>query len=184
LSQASPQRAALLQKILGSNETIAADAASLALGPIRSRTAEKQRMLLHIEKMLLLKSVEFFSSSTDDVLLEVAALSVELPVPAGQRIIEKGRIESSMYIVGDGVVSVHDGDRPISDLQKSDVFGELAMLDPQPRTADVTAKTDAILLRIDHATLVDLMAEDIEVTHGIIRYLIRRYRPAAMSAAQ
>ena len=35
--------------------------------------------------------------------------------------------------------------------------------------------TDTRLLRLDHATVVDLMAEHIEVAQGIIRFLVRRY---------
>ena len=81
-----------------------------------------------------------------------------------------------MYIVASGKVRRHDGERYMAEIGPGGVFGELAALDSQPRNSDITAETDLVLLKIDHATVVDLMSEHIEVAHGIIRYLIRRCR--------
>jgi CRP-like cAMP-binding protein len=139
-------------------------------------------MLSTIEKVLLLKSVEFFLTTDDDVLVELAALANEVSVKAGGRIVEKGKVESTMYLIASGRVQVQEGGETLAELGRGSVFGELAALDSQPRTADVTALSDVLLLRIDHATLVDLMAEHIEVAHGIIRFLIRRYRPPTKTA--
>jgi HEAT repeat protein len=147
-------------------------------GPVSERSV----MLSTIEKILLLKSVEFFLTTDDDVLVELAALANEVSVKAGARIVEKGKVESTMYVIASGRVQVQDGGETLAELGRGSVFGELAALDSQPRTADVTALSDVLLLRIDHATLVDLMAEHIEVAHGIIRFLIRRYRPPGKTA--
>jgi HEAT repeat protein len=144
--------------------------------------SERSGMLSTIEKVLLLKSVEFFLTTDDDVLVELAALANEVSVKAGGRIVEKGKVESTMYLIASGRVQVQEGGETLAELGRGSVFGELAALDSQPRTADVTALSDVLLLRIDHATLVDLMAEHIEVAHGIIRFLIRRYRPPTKTA--
>jgi len=144
--------------------------------------SERSGMLSTIEKILLLKSVEFFLTTNDDVLVELAALANEVSVKAGGRIVEKGKVESTMYLIASGRVQVQEGGETLAELDRGSVFGELAALDAQPRTADVTALSDVLLLRIDHATLVDLMAEHIEVAHGIIRFLIRRYRPPSKTA--
>lgn len=138
-------------------------------------------MLKTIEKVLLLKSVEFFSTVEDDLLAELATTLSEVRFAAGETIFERGKVDSSMFVVGSGEVSVHDdAGAEVARLPARAVFGELAALDPQPRSATVKAVSDTALLRIDHATIVDLMAEHIEVAHGIIRFLIRRYgRPSS-----
>lgn len=128
-----------------------------------------------IQKIMLLKSVEFFSSTDDDVLAELASTLTEVRYKAGDHVIERGKTDACMYIVESGEVRAHIDDKTLSVLGERAVLGEFGALDPQPRSASVTATKDSVLLRIDHATLVDLMAEHIEVAHGIIRYLIRRY---------
>ena len=95
--------------------------------------------------------------------------------------IEHGKLDACMYIIVTGEVRVHDGDVTLVTLGSRRIMGELSALDPQPRSASITALRDSILLRVDHATLVDLIAEHIEVAQGIIRFLIRRYRPTSAS---
>ena len=133
-------------------------------------------MLSTIEKILLLKSVEFFLDYGRRRPRGTGRLANEVSVKTGGRIVEKGKIESTMYLIASGRVR-YTRAGTLAELGRGSVFGELAALDPQPRTADVTALSDVVLLKIDNATLVDLMAEHIEVAHGIIRFLIHRYRP-------
>lgn len=133
-------------------------------------------MRLTIEKVLLLKSTDVFSEVPEEALLELAAAVEELEVPAERSIVEKGELASSMYIVVDGKVRVHDGDRELRVLGNREMFGELAALDPQPRSASVTAIEDTVLFRLDDRTLYELMAEHQSLLRGIIRILCRRLR--------
>jgi ATP:ADP antiporter, AAA family len=173
---AIPPAEGLLEGRLADADPLVREAARFALDQLRAHHAKEQTMLLTIEKVLLLKSVEFFSTTDDDVLAELAELATEVTVKAGERIVRKGEVGSSMYIVASGKVRRHDGERYMAEIGPGGVFGELAALDSQPRNSDITAETDLVLLKIDHATVVDLMSEHIEVAHGIIRYLIRRCR--------
>jgi CRP-like cAMP-binding protein len=133
-------------------------------------------MRLTIERVLLLKSMDVFSEVPEEGLLELASGLEEIEAAAGRRIIEKGDLGSSMYIVVDGKVRVHDGDRELRVLGDHEMFGELAALDPQPRSASVTAIEDTVLFRLDERTLYEMMAEDGSLTRGIIRVLCRRLR--------
>ena len=56
------------------------------------------------------------------------------------------------------------------------VFGELAALDTQPRTASVTAVDEALIFSIDQETLYEMMAEHAVMLRGIIRVLCERLR--------
>jgi CRP/FNR family cyclic AMP-dependent transcriptional regulator len=133
-------------------------------------------MLLTIEKVIILKSVSIFSDITERGLVEAASVLEETRVEPGNVIFEKGDTGNSLYIIVEGSVRIYDGDKTIATLGPGEVFGELAALDPEPRMASVTAAEPALLLRMGHAELDELMAEHPEVALGIIHVLCRRLR--------
>ena len=133
-------------------------------------------MSLTIERVLLLKSAEVFSEVPEEGLLELAAAVEEIEARMGERIIGKGELGSSLYIVVDGKVRAHDGDQELRVLGSREIFGELAALDPEPRSASVTAVEDTLLFRLDERVLYEMMAENQALTRGIIRMLCRRLR--------
>jgi len=77
----------------------------------------------------------------------------------------------SVYVRGECKVRVHAGERLLNHLEESDVFGEMALLDPEPRLASVTAVEATHLFRLDQAPFYELMAERPEVAIGILRVL-------------
>ena len=133
-------------------------------------------MLLTIEKVIVLKTVTMFAQTPDDILAEVASILEEVEVRAGDTIIEKDDLGKCMYIIFDGQVRVYDGDHTIAHLGERDIFGELAVLDPEPRSASVTAVTDTRLFRLDQEDFYELMSDRIDVVRGIIRVLCQRLR--------
>ena len=133
-------------------------------------------MLLTVEKVLILKTVGVFSDISERGLIDAATVLEEVRAEPGELIFEKGDTGNSLYIVVEGAVRVHDGDRTIATLGPGEVFGELAALDPEPRMASVTVQESALLLRMGNAELHELIAEHPEVAQGIIRVLCRRLR--------
>jgi CRP-like cAMP-binding protein len=133
-------------------------------------------MLSNVEKVLILKSVAMFSHTPDNVLADVADLLEELDVSENETIFEKGDSGDSMYVILDGKVRVHDGERLLNYLGERDVFGEMALLDPEPRLASVTAVEATRLFRLDQAPFFELMSERPEVATGIIRVLTSHLR--------
>jgi CRP-like cAMP-binding protein len=73
-------------------------------------------------------------------------------VPSGTRIVEHGDLASSAYFILDGstTAGIPDGDgfRGLSTMGTGDFFGEIAALTGSPRTADVMADSDTILLEV------------------------------------
>lgn len=133
-------------------------------------------MLLTIERVIILKSVNIFSEVPEEDLVEVASIVEEMEVKAGEDIIVKGDIGTSMYIIVSGRARVHDDGKELAVLNERTVFGELAALDPEPRSATITAIEDCHLFKLEEGPLYDLMAEHVEVVRGIIRVLCRRMR--------
>ncbi len=136
-------------------------------------------MLLTIEKVIILKTVNIFSETPEDLLVNIAAIVEEVEVPAGTQIIQKGDIGDYMYIIADGEVRVHDADRTIAHLGEREVVGDLALLDAEPRNASVTTVTDSLLLRLSQDAFYELLADHTEVVRGIIRVLARRLRASS-----
>jgi CRP/FNR family transcriptional regulator, cyclic AMP receptor protein len=134
------------------------------------------RMLSTIEKVLILKTVSIFAETTDQILAEVAAIATEMAVPAGAIVFEKGAAGDSMYMIASGRVRVHDGARALNDLVIGNVFGEMAVLDPQPRSASVTAVEDTQLLRLDQQALYELIDDRPEVARGLLQVLSQHLR--------
>jgi len=66
----------------------------------------------------------------------------------------------------------------VAELGEREVFGEMALLDPAPRSATVQAATNTVLLRIRREDFQDLLAEELEVARAVIRVLARRLRAA------
>jgi CRP-like cAMP-binding protein len=133
-------------------------------------------MLTTLERVIALKQASIFAETPDETLAEVAVLLEEVPLNAGQTIIEEGDLGDCMYLIVDGEVRVHVAERTLNHLQAGDLFGEMAVLDSEPRSASVTAVVDTQLLRLAQEPLYEVMEERAEVARGIIRVLSRHLR--------
>lgn len=134
--------------------------------------------MLIIEKVLVLRTTSIFEAVREEFLAEVAQRSVPVQLVAGQVLFDQGEMGSSLFVVVAGRLEVVvDGDL-LRHLGEREVVGEMAALDPEPRSATVTACEPSTLLRINHQDLNILMANDVEVARGIITVLCRRLRRA------
>ena len=136
-------------------------------------------MLLTIEKVMILRDIGVFANVPERYLADVAALAEEEEVPAGQLIIREGDVGSAMYVIASGRVRVWKAGRVIAEIGEHDVFGELSILDPEPRSASVEALVDTHLFKLTHAQVDDLMASNMEIVRGFLRMLCRRLRGEA-----
>jgi hypothetical protein len=143
----------------------------------QSRSAQGERkMLSTVEKVIALKSVDIFSYVPDDVLADIASILEERRFVAGESIIKKGELGSSMYTIVSGRVRVHDEHNQFNMLEDGDVFGEMALLDTAPRSASVTAIDDTLLLRLEQDLFYELLEDQGYVSRGIMQLLTRRMR--------
>jgi CRP-like cAMP-binding protein len=95
-----------------------------------------------------LHSVPWFGTCTDEQLSEIARLAEALNVHAGEVLTKEGRIGRELFIILTGTATVTRNGRVINVLSDGDYFGELAAIDPAPRSATVTATTDLQVLII------------------------------------
>ena len=136
----------------------------------------KGRHMLTIEKVIILKSVHMFTEASDEILADVASIVEELDVAKGEVVFQKGEPGDCMYVIVEGAVRVFDGERTIIELGPRDIFGELALLDPEPRLAAVAATAPTRLLRLDREAFLELMEANIEIVRGVLHVLCERLR--------
>jgi len=80
---------------------------------------------------------------------------------AGDRLLKKGGVARNMFVVLEGTLEVRDGDELLRVMSAGDVFGEIAFLLGQPRSADVYAATDGVrVLSLSEGTIRKLIESD------------------------
>ncbi len=111
-------------------------------------------------RVAILEQLGFFASATRNVLERLAGLATEEPVPAGTAIVREGDPAEALYVLVDGEVEVTargeaGEEHTIRRMSAPSYFGEIGVLEHIPRTATVTAITDARVLRIEGTALLD-----------------------------
>jgi hypothetical protein len=145
------------------------------LSPLRVLKVEED-MLSLVEKVLMLKSAPIFAGTADSVLAEVAGLVEETSFETDQVIFRKGDPGDSLYVIVSGSVKVWDGERLLNELKEGEAFGELALLDPEPRLGTVRAAEPTHLLRLDSPSFREVLDSQPEVSSAILRVVTKYLR--------
>jgi CRP/FNR family cyclic AMP-dependent transcriptional regulator len=132
--------------------------------------------LLLIEKVLLLKSLNLFKDTPENILADLAPLMKEMQYEQGIEIFKEGETGDCMYIIQQGNIRIHKGNTTLAILKEKEVFGELSLLDADTRSASATANTDCVLYKIDQEPFYELMDERPEIAKGFIKILCQRLR--------
>ena len=100
----------------------------------------------------------------------------------GERIFSQGDLGTEMFIIQEGEVEIikHIGgeSHTLSRLEKGDFFGEMALLEALPRTADALAITDVKVVAINGSRFDEMLRKNPEVAVRIIRKYSKRLREA------
>lgn len=131
----------------------------------------------------LLRSVPLFADLEHDELESFSRVAVPRSFPAATRVFHEGDRSDACYIVRAGsfrVTREHSDGRAITlaTLGPGDIFGELAMLDGEVRSASVEALSDGELLALPAGEVRALLARHPEITVKLVGALVRRLRAA------
>ena len=98
----------------------------------------------------------------------------------GEIICRQGERGDRMYVIQAGQVTVvrEDGDLEfvVGELKSGDIFGEMAIVDRQPRSATVRAKGTARVLTLDKRAFMRQVHEDPSLAYRILEGMSRRIR--------
>jgi CRP/FNR family cyclic AMP-dependent transcriptional regulator len=116
----------------------------------------------------------------------LATFSTEERFREGSMIFREGEKGDKLYIVLDGRVRISKfipgvGEEALTVLDRGDFFGEMALIDEKPRSADAKAhEADATVLSIDRATLNEILSMDphasLQFLNLLCRMISRRLR--------
>ncbi len=106
----------------------------------------------------LMSMIPIFAEFPDeDLKLICSQVSVQSYLP-GENIVKAGAHGSSLFVIGRGRAQVFTAaGAPVASLGAGDFFGEISLLEPQPRTATVQATTPATLLELKRDLLMPIL---------------------------
>ncbi len=134
--------------------------------------------LLRSEVVRQLRSVPLFAHFDAEALEAVATQAQLLTLPAGQHVFRKGDASDELYLLARGAayVLVEDGgqEKVVDELGSGAVFGELAMLAGERRTASIRTASASTLVRIPREVLMPLLEANAELRQGVWKTFAQR----------
>src|SRR6185503_12750150 len=135
------------------------------------------------ERTMALKAVPFFTQLSDRELDVVRAVAAEKTYPKNAVVLTEGEMGDSLYMIQSGKVKVFIGDEDgreiiLKILSAGDFFGEMSMIDKQPRSASVTTSEASTFLVLTHAAFEKCVEQAPRIANMVMRVLATRVREA------
>jgi CRP-like cAMP-binding protein len=134
--------------------------------------ARQSDLVAHLER------VPLFSHCSKRDLQTVARNAEVLDVPEGARIVSQGDAGNAFYVILDGSAIVARNGARVGELLPGDYFGELALLDPAPRNADVVAQTPVHVARLMVKPFRQMLRDVPAMNERLLAGLARRVHDA------
>jgi EAL domain-containing protein (putative c-di-GMP-specific phosphodiesterase class I) len=96
--------------------------------------------------------------------------------PAGEVIFREGDPGDSAYIIEEGRVEISFDSNQRSHIGKGELFGEIALIDQQPRSATVRAVDNTVLIPISRGLVNELLERTDPVVRHLLLVVLERYR--------
>ena len=127
------------------------------------------------EKVTALRQVPVFDGLSDKELDEIEKLTHERKYQAEEHIFKDKAPAEGMFIIISGGVEIYlenDGSKNVlAELSDQDFFGEIALLDEEPRSAGAVATAPSILLGFFRPDLLSLMERNPALSSKILTNL-------------
>lgn len=126
----------------------------------------------------LIERVDLFHGLTREELVKIFSKGITMRVTKGETIFHKGTVGSQMYVVLGGSVGVFDGNQQLAALHTGDMFGEMALVNREPRSATVIAMEESKLFVLSENTFQQLLTKRvaIQILMNIVNTLSKRLK--------
>jgi CRP-like cAMP-binding protein len=127
----------------------------------------------------------FFQHMGNEELDEIIGFAVERRVPRGTVIFSKGDAGSSMMAVLSGririsAVSADGKEVTLNTIRAGEIFGEIALLDGKPRSADATAQEDTVLMVVERKQFLPFLLRNPPLVERLLAVLCDRLRRTSL----
>jgi CRP-like cAMP-binding protein len=95
---------------------------------------------------------------------------------AGTIIFHQGDAASEMFVIKSGTVRIQLGNRTLSELPTESIFGEMALIDNEPRSATAIAITDVELVPVTEKQFLFMVGQTPYFALKVMRVLAQRLR--------
>ncbi len=104
--------------------------------------------------------------------------AINVSFSAGQNIFRKGDPGNDMFAILSGRVEIRSGDVVLDSLESGEIFGEMALIDNNPRSADAFAVTDCELEEIGEQAFLFRVGEAPFFALKVMKTMAARLRTA------
>lgn len=125
-----------------------------------------------------IEKVDLFHGLSPEEVIKIFAKGMTMRCVKGETLFYKGTIGSQMYVVLGGKIGVYDGAKHIATLTTGDMFGEMALVNKEPRSATVLALEDSHLFVLSESTFERLLTKRVAIRMllNIVRTLSQRLK--------
>jgi len=102
-------------------------------------------------------------------------------IRAGGVIFREGEKADELFVIKSGYVRIQVGNRTMADLTTDNIFGEMALIDSEPRSATAVAITDVELVPISEKQFLFLVTQTPYFALKVMRILAQRLRVTSKS---
>jgi CRP-like cAMP-binding protein len=92
---------------------------------------------------------------------------------AGEDVVVDGSLGDALFLILSGQTAVHRGSQTFATLEGGDLFGEMSLVEPAPRSASVTAMSSTFVFRLPHDALRKLISEDAQVASVLLVQIVK-----------
>ena|SRR5579863_7105688 len=130
------------------------------------------------DKALLerLHGVPLFSGLKDKQLKSILASGKQQSYPQGRVIVGEGEAGLGFYLILDGGVEVRRKGKAVAKLGSGNFFGEMSLLDSNPRSSDVVAAAPTTCLVLSSWDFQALVEAHNEIAVNLLKTLVHRLR--------
>ena len=97
-------------------------------------------------------------------------------IKAGDVIFREGDQAQELFVIRSGEVRIQIGNRTIAELSADSIFGEMALIDNEPRSATAIAVTDVELVSVSEKQFLFLVSQTPYFALRVMRVLAQRLR--------
>lgn len=178
LLAAQGRHRALLEALGRDGDRQVARIATACLARLEPHAELEIPMYSTVEKLLLLRTAPMFAKLRGEDLAPLARAAEVESYDEGEKIFSEGDAADALYVVVRGSVGIERSGERLATFGSGEPFGEMAVLDSQPRSADAVASSGTEVLRIGSEEFYDALHEQVEIAEGVLRMLSRRLREA------
>ncbi len=99
-----------------------------------------------------------------------------LPFKAGSVVFREGDEARELFVIKSGQVRIQIGNKTVAELGADSIFGEMALIDNEPRSATAIAVTDAELVPVSEKQFLFLVSQTPYFALKVMRVLAQRLR--------